>query len=56
MSVERCQQCGRFVDTDYDVEGEYGPRYEYYCSLCSERLDTINKALTDRLESIYADS
>jgi DNA-directed RNA polymerase subunit RPC12/RpoP len=34
MSVERCSQCGRTVDTDYDVEGEYTQDWKYVCRYC----------------------
>ena len=37
MSVERCSQCGRTVDTDYDVEGEYSYTFEYICKYCANR-------------------
>jgi DNA-directed RNA polymerase subunit RPC12/RpoP len=37
MSVERCSQCGRTVDTDYDVEGEYTQDWKYVCRYCADR-------------------
>ena len=36
MSVEMCVECDKPVDTDYNVEGQYSPDYEYYCEDCCE--------------------
>jgi len=36
MSIERCTECERNVDTDYDTEGKYSPDYEFYCKDCCE--------------------
>ena len=33
MSIMRCDRCDRYIDTDYDVEGEFTDS-EFICSLC----------------------
>ena len=37
MSVMRCDRCDRYIDTDYDVEGEFTDT-EFICALCIENL------------------
>ena len=37
MSVAVCHKCDRYVDTDYDVEGDFDDKtFEYTCSTCLE--------------------
>ena len=38
MSVICCNSCERYVDTDYDVEGEWDvPSIGFVCGICVER-------------------
>ena len=57
MSMERCWDCSRAVDTDEDVEGFYGtlPENEkrigrfrpvvYICARCLEKNETVTQML-----------
>jgi hypothetical protein len=39
MSVAVCETCGRYIDTDCDVEGEFSidPPFDYTCVNCLEK-------------------
>ena len=37
MSVMRCDRCDSYIDTDYDVEGEF-TESEFICGNCIDRL------------------
>ena len=37
MSIMVCDRCDRYIDTDYDVEGEFTDT-EFICALCIENL------------------
>jgi len=45
MSIMRCDRCDRYIDTDYDVEGEFRDT-GFICALCieNEGTDDINEA------------
>lgn len=55
MSVERCQGCGRNVDTDYDVEGWYDDHFQYFCERCAAKIEAQVMAVDDRMEGVNAD-
>jgi hypothetical protein len=40
MSVVTCKRCDIYIDTDYDVEGEFIDDF-YLCKLCVEDLNGI---------------
>ena len=50
MSVMRCSECDRFIDTDFDVEGLWGidgetPNGEdFICGSCCDRLGLYEDA------------
>lgn len=37
MAIERCVNCGAFVDQDYDCEGDY-IGLDFYCGSCFESM------------------
>lgn len=41
MSVVVCETCGKYIDTDYEVEGEFSrePPFEYTCVNCLEEFE-----------------
>ena len=41
MSIMVCDHCERYVDTDYDVEGEFTAT-EFICFLCLERENLLD--------------
>jgi hypothetical protein len=48
MSIMRCDKCDRHIDTDFNVEGEFGiDGYDYICGGCLDEHDTEQETSDD---------
>jgi len=50
MSIASCDNCGHYIDTDYDVEGWIANGEAILCHMCRDDWPTVDNFLFDAIK------